>query len=94
MKATGVIRRIDELGRIVIPKEIRKNFRIKDGENIEIFIAEDDGIVLKKTSTLNNIENISKIIVSVLKEITNKKAFHVIVITIIMIILIFILIIS
>ena len=35
MKATGVIRRIDELGRIVIPKEIRKNLRIKEGENLE-----------------------------------------------------------
>ena len=38
MKATGVVRRIDELGRIVIPKEIRKTLRIKEGENLEIFI--------------------------------------------------------
>ena len=35
MKATGVVRRIDELGRIVIPKELRKNLRIREGENIE-----------------------------------------------------------
>ena len=48
MKATGVVRRIDELGRIVIPKEIRKNLRIKEGENLEIFIDEKDNIVLKK----------------------------------------------
>ena len=47
MKSTGIIRRIDELGRIVIPKEIRKNLRIKEGENLEIYI-ENDNIILKK----------------------------------------------
>lgn len=54
MKSTGVVRRIDELGRIVIPKEIRKNLRIKDGENLEIFI-EDDRIILKKYSVVSNL---------------------------------------
>lgn len=58
MKSTGVIRRIDELGRIVIPKEIRKNLRIKDGENLEIFIA-DDNIILKKYSSVSNLKDIS-----------------------------------
>ena len=47
MKSTGVVRRIDELGRIVIPKEIRRNLGIRDGENMEIFI-ENDSIILKK----------------------------------------------
>ena len=47
MKPTGVVRRIDELGRIVIPKEIRRNLGIRDGENMEIFI-ENDSIILKK----------------------------------------------
>ncbi len=47
MKSTGVIRRIDELGRIVIPKEIRRNLGIHDGENVEIF-TEEDSIILKK----------------------------------------------
>ena len=46
MKTTGVIRRIDELGRVVIPKEIRKNLRIKNGETLEIFV-EDNDIVLR-----------------------------------------------
>ena len=41
MKATGVVRRIDELGRIVIPKELRKNLRIREGENIEIYMDEN-----------------------------------------------------
>lgn len=47
MKSTGVIRRIDELGRIVIPKEIRRNLGIRDGENVEIF-TDNDSIILKK----------------------------------------------
>ena len=56
MKTTGIVRRIDDLGRIVIPKEIRKSLRINEGENVEIFI-EDESIVLKKYSVLNKIEN-------------------------------------
>ena len=47
MKTTGVVRRIDDLGRIVIPKEIRRNLRIRDGESLEIFV-EDEMIALKK----------------------------------------------
>ena len=47
MKATGIIRRIDELGRVVIPKEIRRNMKIQEGDPLEIFI-EDDGIIFKK----------------------------------------------
>lgn len=47
MKATGIIRRIDDLGRIVIPKEIRMTYGIEDGTPIEIF-ADSDGIILRK----------------------------------------------
>ena len=47
MKRTGMIRRVDDLGRIVIPKEIRRSMYIKDGTPMEIFISEE-GIVLKK----------------------------------------------
>lgn len=57
MKTTGVVRRIDELGRIVIPKEIRKNMRIKTGDSLEIFLNDDD-IVLKKYSPIETLENI------------------------------------
>ncbi len=60
MKATGVVRRIDELGRIVIPKEIRKTLRIKEGENLEIFIDDKENIVLKKYSTMNKIEDFAQ----------------------------------
>ncbi len=58
MKTTGVIRRIDELGRIVIPKEIRKNLRIKNGESLEIFV-ESDSIILKKFSQIESLEDVS-----------------------------------
>ncbi|MBQ2891601.1 MAG: AbrB/MazE/SpoVT family DNA-binding domain-containing protein [Bacilli bacterium] len=54
MKATGVVRRIDELGRIVVPKEVRRTMRIKEGESLEIFIEDTDKIVLKKYSPVEN----------------------------------------
>lgn len=56
MKSTGVIRRIDDLGRIVIPKEIRRNLKIRDGENMEIFI-DTDAIILKKYSRLEDMNS-------------------------------------
>ena len=59
MKSTGIIRRIDELGRIVIPKEIRKNLNIKEDDNIEIFI-DNENIILKKFSSLKNIDVIAQ----------------------------------
>lgn len=58
MKTTGVIRRIDDLGRIVIPKEIRKNLRIKTGDNLEVYL-DGDTIVLKKFSQIESLENVS-----------------------------------
>ena len=59
MKSTGVVRRIDDLGRIVIPKEIRKNLRIKEGDNLEIFISSED-LILKKYSHLKKITDLSQ----------------------------------
>lgn len=57
MKATGLVRRIDELGRIVIPKEIRKTLRIRDGEPLEIFV-EKDMILFKKYSSLTDLNDL------------------------------------
>lgn len=56
LKSTGVTRKIDELGRIVIPKEIRKNLGIRDGEYLEIFTNEDS-IILKKYFEVKKIED-------------------------------------
>ncbi len=53
MKTTGITRRIDELGRIVIPKEIRKNMHLKTGDLLEIFINDENSITLKKFSLIN-----------------------------------------
>ena len=54
MKATGIVRRIDELGRIVIPKEIRRVLRIREGDPIEIF-TDNDGVVLKKYARIREL---------------------------------------
>lgn len=50
MRATGIVRRIDDLGRVVIPKEIRKTLRIREGDPLEIFTAKDGEVILKKYS--------------------------------------------
>ena len=71
MKTTGVVRRIDDLGSIVIPKEIRKTLRIKDGESVEIFLNSDN-IVLKKYSPLEGLPDFYKDYVdSIYSEIGN-----------------------
>ena len=48
MKATGIVRRIDDLGRIVIPKEIRRTMRIREGDPLEIFTTRDGEVIFKK----------------------------------------------
>ena len=59
MKATGIVRRIDELGRVVIPKEIRRTLRIKDGDPLEIFTDRDE-LMLKKSSPIATLEKFSE----------------------------------
>ena len=56
MKATGIVRRLDDLGRLVIPKEIRKQYQLKEGDSIEFYI-ENEKIVLEKYDTLSAKEN-------------------------------------
>ena len=73
MKATGIIRRIDDLGRIVIPKEIRKNLRIKNGENLEIFVSENDQIILRKFSQIDKLLDVSQSIITAINNITKKN---------------------
>lgn len=69
MKSTGITRRIDELGRIVIPKEIRKNLRLKDGESLEIFINNED-IVLKKFSKMGDMGEVFNDYVNIVNSLT------------------------
>lgn len=67
----GIVRRIDELGRIVIPKEIRKKLRIKEGDSLEISVKEDN-ILLKKYSLINKMEvlaqNMTDTVYSIIKK--------------------------
>ena len=48
MKATGIVRRIDDLGRVVIPKEIRRTLRLRDGDPMEIFTDREGTVILKQ----------------------------------------------
>ncbi|SET78762.1 transcriptional regulator, AbrB family [Oceanobacillus limi] len=57
MKATGIVRRIDDLGRVVIPKEIRRTLRIREGDPLEIFIDREGEVILKKYSPINELGN-------------------------------------
>ena len=60
MKATGIVRRIDDLGRVVIPKEIRKTLKIKEGTPLEIFTDRDGQIILKKYSPIGELNNFAE----------------------------------
>lgn len=60
MKATGIVRRIDDLGRVVIPKEIRRTLRIREGDPLEIFTDRDGEIILKKYSPIGELGAFAK----------------------------------
>jgi AbrB family transcriptional regulator, stage V sporulation protein T len=55
VKATGIVRRIDDLGRVVIPKEIRRTMRIREGDPLEIFVDRDGEVILKKYSPIGEL---------------------------------------
>ena len=57
VKATGIVRRIDDLGRIVIPKEIRRSFRIKEGDPLEIYTDAEGEVIFKKYSPIGELSN-------------------------------------
>lgn len=59
MKATGIIRRVDDLDRVVIPKEIRRQFRITEGDPLEIYVT-NEGILLKKYSPVGQLNDFAK----------------------------------
>ncbi|MBQ3102935.1 MAG: AbrB/MazE/SpoVT family DNA-binding domain-containing protein [Oscillospiraceae bacterium] len=56
MKATGIVRRIDDLGRVVIPKEIRRTMRIREGDPLEIYTTREGEVIFKKYSLISGIE--------------------------------------
>ncbi|WP_353094424.1 stage V sporulation protein T [Tissierella praeacuta] len=74
MKATGIVRRIDELGRVVIPKEIRRTLRIREGDPLEIFTDREGQIILKKYSPIGELNEFAQEYCDSLHESTNHTA--------------------
>lgn len=70
MKATGIVRRIDDLGRIVLPKEIRRTLRIREGDPLEIFTDREGEIILKKYSPIGELSQYAKEYVEALSQTT------------------------
>jgi AbrB family transcriptional regulator, stage V sporulation protein T len=60
VKATGIVRRIDDLGRVVIPKEIRRTLRIREGDPLEIFTDREGEVILKKYSPIGELSEFAK----------------------------------
>lgn len=77
MKATGVVRRIDDLGRVVIPKEIRRTLRIKEGDPLEIFTDKEGEVILKKYSPIGELSEFA----TEYAETLNKTTGHIACIT-------------
>lgn len=74
MKATGIVRRIDDLGRVVIPKEIRRTLRIREGDPLEIFVDRDGEVILKKYSPIGELGDFAKEYADSLYEATDHIA--------------------
>lgn len=75
MRATGIVRRVDELGRVVIPKEIRRTLRIREGDPMEIFTSRDGEVVFKKYSPLDDIAGAAKDFVSIIHRQTGFSVY-------------------
>ena len=74
MKATGIVRRIDDLGRVVIPKEIRRTLRIREGDPLEIFTDREGEVILKKYSPIGELNEFANEYCESLYENTNCTA--------------------
>lgn len=74
MKATGIVRRIDDLGRVVIPKEIRRTLRIREGDPLEIFVDRDGEVILKKYSPISELGDFAREYAESLSESTGHIA--------------------
>lgn len=71
MRATGIVRRIDDLGRVVIPKEIRRTMRIREGDPLEIYTASDGEVIFKKYSPIGELSEFAGQYTDVLNRATN-----------------------
>lgn len=71
MKATGIVRRIDDLGRVVIPKEIRRTLRIREGDPLEIYTDTEGGVIFKKYSPVGELSQFATTYSDVLSHTSN-----------------------
>ena len=74
MKATGIVRRIDDLGRVVIPKEIRRTMRIREGDPLEIYTDKDGGVIFKKYSLMGGLAEFAGQLCETLNRTTGRIA--------------------
>ena len=74
MKATGIVRRIDDLGRIVIPKEIRRTMRIREGDPLEIYTDKDGGVIFRKYSLMDGLAEFASQLCETLNRTTGRIA--------------------
>ena len=72
MKATGIVRRIDDLGRVVIPKEIRRTMRIREGDPLEIFTDKEGGVVFRKYSLMEGLSDFAGMLCDSLNRSTGR----------------------
>lgn len=71
MKATGIVRRIDDLGRVVIPKEIRRTLRIREGDPLEIYTDSEGAVIFKKYSPVGELSEFATQYVEVLSKVSS-----------------------
>ena len=74
MKATGIVRRIDDLGRVVIPKEIRRTMRIREGDPLEIYTDKDGEVIFKKYSMLSGLNEFANQICETIHKTVHQPA--------------------
>lgn len=74
MKATGIVRRIDDLGRVVIPKEIRRTMRIREGDPLEIYTDKEGGVIFKKYSLMGGLSDFAGQMCETLHKTTGRVA--------------------
>lgn len=74
MKATGIVRRIDDLGRVVIPKEIRRTLRIREGDPLEIYTDKEGGVIFRKYSQMGGVSDFATQLCETMNKSTNLVA--------------------
>ena len=68
MKATGIVRRVDDLGRVVIPKELRRTLMIQEGDSVEIYTGDNGEVIFRKYDMVSHIDEMIDAVVDVVEE--------------------------